>query len=137
VKRLKPARAVYVDPAWQFARAEGVDPRMFLEFQHATRDQIATMNPRWEDADVDVELATLAAWDSDSALGMVGQDAGLPEEPAVPSLVMLADRSFLVGPEDAALLRERGFEVRTVPGAGHTVQRDDFEGFMAALEGWV
>jgi pimeloyl-ACP methyl ester carboxylesterase len=137
VERLKPARAVYVDPAWQFARAEGVDPRMFVEFQHATRDQIATMNPRWEEADVDVELATLAAWDSDSALGMVGQEAGLPEAPAVPSLVMLADRSFLVGPEDAALLRERGFEVRTVPGAGHTVQRDDFEGFMAALEGWV
>jgi len=138
VDRLKPQRAVYSDPAWQFARAE-VDPAMFVAFQQAGREQISTMNPRWEEADVDVELATLAAWDSDSALALAGNHAyaGLPEAPAVPSLVQLADQSFLIGPEDAAQLRERGFEVRTVPGAGHTIHRDDFEGFMASLDGWI
>ncbi|MFJ6773967.1 alpha/beta fold hydrolase [Kitasatospora sp. NPDC091257] len=137
VERLKPARAVYVDPAWQFAQAEGVDPELFVEFRNAGREQIAAMNPRWEEADIDVELATLAAWDPDSALAMPGQDAGLPEAPTVPSLVVRADDSFLLGAADTGLLRERGFEVRTVPGAGHTVHRDDHAGFMAALEGWV
>ncbi|MGW7443499.1 alpha/beta fold hydrolase [Kitasatospora sp. NPDC054795] len=137
VERLKPARAVYVDPGWQFARAEGVDPTVFVEFRHAGREQITAMNPRWESADVDVELATLAAWDPDSALAMPGQESGLPTAPAVPSLVVLAEDSFLVSDADAELLRARGFEVRTVPGAGHTVHRDDHAGFMAALEGWI
>lgn len=137
VERLKPARAVYVDPAWQFARIEGADPRMFVEFRHATREQIAGFNPRWEAADVDVELATLAAWDEESALALSGQECGLPAAPAVPSLVLLADRSFLVSAEDAGLLRARGFEVRTVPGAGHTVHRDDHDGFLAGLDGWI
>ncbi|GAA2792313.1 alpha/beta fold hydrolase [Kitasatospora paracochleata] len=139
VERLKPARAVYSDPAWRFARAEGVDPRLFVEFKHASGGQIAALNPRWEQVDVEVELATLAVWDSDSALGLWAHhaDSGLPAAPAVPSLVQLADRSFLVDPQDAAVLRGRGFEVRTVPGAGHTVQRDDFDGFMASLEGWI
>ncbi|AUG75515.1 hypothetical protein CFP65_0553 [Kitasatospora sp. MMS16-BH015] len=137
VERLAPARAVYVDPAWQFGQAEGVDPAMFVEFRHATREQIAGLNPRWEAEDIEVELATLAAWDPDSALAMPGQHSGLPVAPAVPSLVVLADQSFLVSAEDAELLRRRGFEVRTVPGAGHTVHRDDHEGFLAALEGWI
>lgn len=137
VERLKPARAVYVDPAWQFGRVEGVDPRMFVEFRHATREQITALNPRWEAADVDVELATLAVWDEESALALSGQESGLPAAPAVPSLVVLADDSFLVAAEDAELLRARGFEVRTVPGAGHTVHRDDHDGFLTALDGWI
>ncbi|MFJ9691490.1 alpha/beta fold hydrolase [Kitasatospora sp. NPDC101183] len=136
VERLKPARAVYVDPAWEFARA-GVEPSNFVEFRHATREQVVGLNPRWEEADVEVELATLALWDPDTALALPGQEGGLPASPAVPSLVVLADGSFLVGPEDAALLRGRGFEVRTVPGAGHTVHRDDHDGFLSALEGWI
>ncbi|MEV7597039.1 alpha/beta fold hydrolase [Kitasatospora sp. NPDC089797] len=137
VERLAPARAVYVDPAWRFGAAAGVDPALFVQFRDATREQITTLNPRWAGADVDVELATLAAWDPDSALAMPGQESDLPTAAAVPSLVVLADRSFLVGAEDAELLRARGFQVRTVPGAGHTVHRDDHDGFMTALDGWV
>ncbi|MFJ5233885.1 alpha/beta fold hydrolase [Kitasatospora sp. NPDC088391] len=137
VDRLRPARAVYVDPAWQLERAAGLDPAVFVEFRHAGREQIEAMNPRWEAADVDVELATLAAWDPDSALALPGQSTELPAAPAVPSLVVLADGSFLLDDADAALLRTRGFEVRTVPGAGHTVHRDDHDGFLTALEGWI
>lgn len=55
----------------------------------------------------------------------------------VPSLVQLADPSFLISPERSLLLTERGFEVRSVAGAGHTIHRDDFEGFMSSLEGWI
>ncbi|MFD9127155.1 alpha/beta fold hydrolase [Kitasatospora sp. NPDC059571] len=135
---LAPARAVFVDPAWAFGSADGVDPAMFADFkQQATADLVRSMNPRWEEADVEVELATLAAWDADSALGLAGQPSGLPERAEVRSLVVLADRSFLVGPADADLLRSRGFEVRTVPGAGHTVHRDDLAGFLHALDGWI
>jgi hypothetical protein len=39
--------------------------------------------------------------------------------------------------QDAETLRERGFEIRTVPGAGRSIHRDDFDGFMTAPEGWI
>lgn len=148
---LRPARAVYVDPAWRIARPEdSFDPALFVEFADmATADTIAAMNPRWSAEDIEVELATFAAWDRRTALelsrhaaaaldtGTAGDGTGLPLTAVVPSLLMLADRSQLISAKDAEVLRERGFQSRTVPGAGHTIQRDDFEGFMAALDGWA
>ncbi|MCY0921082.1 MULTISPECIES: hypothetical protein [unclassified Streptomyces] len=88
------------------------------------------MNPRWEDADVDIELETLAVWDEATALCLAplfGTDL-LPAAPVVPSLVQLADPSFLISSERSLLLKERGFEVRSVAGAGHTIHRDDSRG---------
>nr|WSX48578.1 alpha/beta hydrolase [Streptomyces sp. NBC_00974] len=140
VDRLKPQRAVFSDPAWHLAAPEpGFGPEMFAQFKAASKEQIRAMNPRWEEADVDVELETLAVWDEATALSLgplMGTDL-LPAAPVVPSLVQLADPSFLISPERAAVLTERGFEVRSVAGAGHTIHRDDFDGFMASLEGWI
>ncbi|MFJ2742831.1 alpha/beta fold hydrolase [Streptomyces sp. NPDC087440] len=139
VDRLRPRRAVYSDPAWHMELPEGFGPEVFVQFKSAPREVIAGMNPRWADEDVDVELATLALWDERTALGLAdlaGRDL-LPAKPVVPSLVQLADPSLIINEERAALLRERGFEVRTVTGAGHTIQRDDFDGFMASLDGWI
>ncbi|MFI6147029.1 alpha/beta fold hydrolase [Streptomyces sp. NPDC051109] len=101
VDRLKPKRAVFSDPAWHLADpAEGMGPELLAQVKSAPREQIRAMNPRWEEADIDVELETPAVW-------------------------------------DAALLEEGGFEVRSVAGAGHTIHRDDFDGFTASLEGWI
>ncbi|MFG2334814.1 alpha/beta fold hydrolase [Streptomyces sp. NPDC048604] len=140
VARLAPKRAVYSDPAWHLATAEeGFDPELFVGFKSATAEQIRALNPRWEEADVAVELATLKDWDTRTAHALpefTGTDL-MPAGPEVPSLVTLADPSFLISAERAALLRERGFEVRTVAGAGHTIHRDDFDGFMSALDGWI
>ncbi|MEU1116132.1 MULTISPECIES: alpha/beta fold hydrolase [unclassified Streptomyces] len=138
-ERLAPARAVYCDPAWALGTDGAVDPAAFVAFQRLSRQVIAKFNPRWEAADVDVEVATLAAWDPDSALSLSGAHAAdhTPAAPVVPSLVQVADPSPVV---DAALKEElvrRGFEVRTVRGAGHTVYRDDFDAFMGSLEGWL
>ncbi|MEV7526293.1 alpha/beta hydrolase [Streptomyces sp. NPDC091371] len=140
VERLGPRRAVFSDPAWHLASpGEGFGPELFAQFKAATKEQIQGMNPRWEEADVDVELATLAVWDEATALGLgplLGADL-MPAAPTVPSLVQLADPSFLISQERAAVLKSRGFEVRSVAGAGHTIHRDDFDGFMASLEGWI
>ncbi|POX45456.1 alpha/beta hydrolase [Streptomyces sp. Ru71] len=140
VDRLRPSRAVYADPAWSTADPEAaVDPAVFAGFKNASREQITALNPRWSDEDVDVELATLADWDPHTARFLGGEPLGgfLPQHAVVPSMVALADPSFLVGPGDAELLRGRGFEVRTVAGAGHTLHRDDLEGFVNALDGWI
>ncbi|MCF3124454.1 MULTISPECIES: alpha/beta fold hydrolase [Streptomyces] len=138
-ERLAPARAVYSDPAWALDRASGVDPRVFVEFRRATRSIIANFNPRWEDADVDIEVATLALWDPDTTLALSGENAvdRSPAAPVVPSLVQVAETSFLLDDTFKKELARRGFEVRTVPGTGHTIHRDDFDAFMASLEGWV
>lgn len=144
VERLAPRRAVYCDPAWHLpgpaaggAGSEG--PARLAAAKTLAREEIAALNPRWEDADVDVEVASLAVWDEGTAYGIApafGADLR-PARAVVPSLVTTADPSPLVPPADAAELRSRGFEVRTVEGAGHTAHRDDFDAFMAALEGWV
>lgn len=141
VDELRPERAVYVDPAWHFASLEeGFDPGVFVRFADtATAASVSAANPRWANEDVEVELATLACWDRRTAaalLPLAGRTA-FPASAVVPSLVVLADESSMVTAGEAALMRERGFEVRVVPGAGHTVHRDDFAGFVTALDGWI
>ncbi|MFI5703078.1 alpha/beta fold hydrolase [Streptomyces xanthochromogenes] len=139
-ERLRPARAVYSDPAWNVnSPQENVSPEIFAQFKAATREMVAELNPRWEEEDVDIELATLGLWDEKTALGlaaMFGSDL-VPAKAVVPSLVQLAEASFVYDAAEAARLEARGFEVRTVKGAGHTIHRDDFDGFMASLDGWI
>lgn len=140
VERLQPRRAVYSDPAWSLGRlGQPVDPAVFVTFKTAGRMMVQSFNPRWDNADVDIELATLADWDTATAHALSAQrlEDRTPDKPVVPSLVQIAGEGFLFSDEAAAELTERGFEVRTVPGAGHTIHRDDFEGFMTGLEGWV
>jgi hypothetical protein len=139
VERLAPARAVYSDPAWPLGRAGSVDPAVFVEFQQASRTTIANLNPRWEDVDIDIEVATIAAWDPATALAVAGPNAidRTPAAPTVPSLVQVADPSFLISDDVKGELERHGFTVRTVRGAGHTIHRDDFDAFMGSLDGWI
>ncbi|WP_328960563.1 alpha/beta hydrolase [Streptomyces virginiae] len=140
VDRLRPARAVFSDPAFHLAApVDGFGPELLAQFKTATKEQIRAMSPRWDEVDVDIELETLAVWDERTALSLaplVGADL-MPAAPVVPSLVQLADPSTLITQERAQLLKSLGFEVRSVVGAGHTIHRDDFDGFMASLEGWL
>lgn len=140
VERLRPRRAVYSDPAWALAGlGQSVDPALFLAFKRADRARVRMFNPRWSEADIDIELATVADWDAATALALsAGHRADrTPQKPVVPSLVQFAGEGFLFSAPAAAELTDRGFEVRTVPGVGHTLHRDDFDAFMAGLEGWV
>ncbi|MEU7580341.1 alpha/beta hydrolase [Streptomyces sp. NPDC041068] len=138
-ERLAPRRAVYSDPAWALGIGGPVDAAAFVGFKRVSRAMIRGFNPRWEEADVDIEVATLAAWDTDTALSISGAHAvdHTPGAPVVPSLVQVAEPSLLINDALKEELARRGFEVRTVRGAGHTIHRDDFDGFMASLEGWL
>ncbi|MER7985843.1 alpha/beta fold hydrolase [Streptomyces noursei] len=140
VERLRPRRAVYCDPAWSLAGVgQAVDPAVFVTFKNADASRVRAFNPRWDDVDVAVELATIADWDTGTALALSGghlQDR-TPERPLVPSLVQIAGEGFLFTREAGKELARRGFEVRTVQGAGHTIHRDDLDGFLVGLEGWI
>ncbi|MFF8731845.1 alpha/beta fold hydrolase [Streptomyces sp. NPDC015171] len=139
VERLAPARAVYCDPAWDMREKLVQASAYFAAFKTANRVMISSLNPRWDEADVDIELATLAAWDPASAAVLPGIYAvsQTPARPLVPSLVVLAGTGELMRPGLGEMLVRRGFEVRTVDGAGHSLYRDDFDGFMGALDGWI
>lgn len=68
VDRLRPCRAVYCDPVWATSAPDRrVNAAAFVEGKNATREHIARLNPRWDEADIDVELATLADWDPDTS----------------------------------------------------------------------
>lgn len=140
VERLRPLRAVYSEPAWSSGDDEPpLDPEVLASAKNVTREHIAQSNPRWEAQDVDVEVAALADWDADTSYFLDGRPLTgfVPDRPAVPSLVQLAESSFLVYADEVARLRASGFELCSVTGAGHTVHRDDFDGFMKSLDGWV
>lgn len=140
VERLAPLRAIYVDPAWHLPTGDArTRAELFLQAKRLTREHIRVFNPRWAEEDLDIEIDTVGLWDERTAHSLValaGRDMW-PAKPVVPSLVTLADPSMLVTADDARMLAERGFELRTVAGAGHTIHRDDFDGFMTALKGWI
>ncbi len=140
VERLRPARAVYSDPAFAFSQVPtGANTAMRRMVAEATAESVRAANPRWSEADVEAELAGFAAFDPDF-FDVVAESASadrMPAAPAVPSLVQLADPSLTVDAEGARLLSERGFTVRVVKGAGHCVHRDDLPGFLASLDGWL
>jgi hypothetical protein len=50
---------------------------------------------------------------------------------------VLAEKSLLITAKVAAQLRRQGMTVTTVRGTGHTVFRDDHDGFMDAVSGWL
>ncbi|MFD0901250.1 alpha/beta fold hydrolase [Actinomadura sediminis] len=140
VADLRPARAVYSDPAWRLGGIEPDSPMLAFarRVKSMARDDIARQNPRWAPEDVDAEKADYADWDVSVIDALPGFGDRVPGgAPPVPSLVQVADPSDLVPADLADTLRGRGFEVRTVPDTGHCIHRDDLDAFTASLHGWI
>jgi pimeloyl-ACP methyl ester carboxylesterase len=142
IERLHPERVIYVDPAFSCPATDWFQRMLAPAFlrtlarQSATR--IAKRNPRWDPADVAIEVETMRAFDR-AAIPVVLTPSSMraPDAMTVPSLVVLADNSHLVKPHLADRLRDDGYAVRVVAGSGHTIHRDDHDGFMRALDGWI
>jgi len=140
--RLRPARAIYSDPAFVLPVIAAPDAIKYVRayIDEATAESVGTWWPRWSDADIAAELAAFSLFDRDvmSRLLELGGRSYLPDAAAVPSLVQLADLpGSVVSADTAATLRRRGFETVTVAGAGHCIHRDDLAGFLASLDGWI
>ncbi|MDT0321846.1 alpha/beta fold hydrolase [Streptomyces millisiae] len=137
--RLRPARAVYEDPAWYPWNGVGYGAFQpaFRAFKPWTADDVRAAHPTWPDDAVRARLAELRDWDPDTTRMAYLETAYVPVFPVVPSLVLLADPSDLVPPPLADHFAEVGFTLRTVPGTGHFTHVDNPDGFLAALDGWV
>lgn len=142
IERLHAERVVYVDPAFSCPAANWFQRMLAPAFLRTLARQsaaaIARRNPRWDPADVAIEVETFKAFDR-AVLPVVVTPSSMraPDTMAIPSLVVLADNSQLVKPELADRLRDDGYEVRIVAGSGHVINRDDHDGFMRALKGWI
>ena len=138
VEYLRPRRAIYEDPAWYPADAGfGAAQPAIRAMKDWDADQLRALSPHWSESNVQAELDALAAWDPDTTRMRYLETAYLPTFPVVPSLILLADPSAMIPPPIAERYRAAGFDTRTVPGTGHSIHTDDFEGFLAALEGWA
>ncbi|MGI5353204.1 alpha/beta fold hydrolase [Streptomyces sp. CA-250714] len=139
VDRLRPARAVYSDPGFLLGNVPAAATAAMREMViSSTAESIRERNPRWSPEDVAAEVAGFALFDVAFLDGVAQFDSDyLPETAVVPSLVQLSDPSLCIDAKGAALLRERGFEVRVVPESGHCIHRDDPAGFLKSLDGWI
>jgi pimeloyl-ACP methyl ester carboxylesterase len=130
--------AVYVDPAFAFPRGlRGAGLKaMFTLAPRPGAWMLRRLNPRWSDDDV--ELATLRDWDKRTILGFVNtRPLRSPRRLVAPSLVILAERSLLIGRHDIERMRRDGMTVEVMHGAGHTVFRDDHAHFMTLIAAWL
>jgi len=144
VAALAPSRVVYLDPPWspidRIAR-EGLFPDLD-SIARTTDDDLASMLhanfPRWSDRAIAVDVASWRLWDPRTAEWIdEATTSSVPEAPAAPSLVVVADPSPVCGALEQLIARERGFEVRTAEGLSHSLFRDDFSSFLGTLDGWL
>lgn len=80
--------------------------------------------------------AMWANWDSAMMHALADANKAAPyalAPPAVPSTLLLADKSFAVPPRTADALRELGWDVRVKPGAVHDLHVQDPEGVVDLL----
>ncbi|WP_375430634.1 alpha/beta fold hydrolase [uncultured Friedmanniella sp.] len=142
VSDLRPGKAVYLDPAFgpldPDAIADGTFPQ-FVDGTPMTRDELFSFHPEWTPSEIDQSLASYSRWSAEMlrAPGMLDIDVMPPSPPVVPSLIVLADPSDLVGADQRRQLEAAGYEFRVLAGAGHVLHADDPEGFVAVLDGWV
>ncbi|RJL23610.1 alpha/beta fold hydrolase [Bailinhaonella thermotolerans] len=140
VERLRPARAIYSDPAFRMPSLPDGTPmtEVFTRLKNSDAAQVRAAHPGWPEDEIPIELAGLADWDEATGHALAPY-AGVDHTPplVVPSLVQLADPSFLVPPAYAGELQAKGFEVRVVPGAEHTIHRHLFTPFMKSIDDWL
>ncbi len=137
---LSPRAAIYIDPAFAFPRGvRGVIYKaLFAILPRPRRSILVRLNPLWDPTDVDIELAGRRDWDRRTLLGFADTRPLVPPARLVaPSLVVLAEKSWLVPAQAVAALRKLGMTVETVPGSGHAVFRDQHAAFVRVLDRWL
>jgi len=138
--RLSPRTAIYIDPAFAFpGGVRGAFLKaLFALSPRPRRSILVRLNPKWDAADVEIELAGLRDWDRRTLFGFADTRLLVPPVNLVaPSLVVLAEKSWLVPAPTATALRRLGMTVETVPGSGHAVFRDQHAGFVRVLDRWL
>lgn len=101
---------------------------------------MAQTRPWRKSGDCEVEAQSARLFDVPTAVALelatVGPAFSAPST-SVPSLLIHADPSAFVRTERITELRDLGFDVRGVEGAGHSVWYGFFDDFIGTLDDWL
>ena len=122
--KLQAKHYIGVDPAFSLPWYFGPTMSVVAAFQSALpkRVQRAQAVRRTGEESADRQLANWAAWDRrmiPSLVRTANRPAFVPQPPAVPSTLVLAEHSIVVPPPVAREFAARGWDVRVLPGAPH------------------
>lgn len=134
--RLPLELAVYVDTTCAF---QGGADREKLATQYAAdrelrrdAEALRAARPQYSAQDALVEARAAARFDPATAAS-ISSGADVSYTPAPGSILVRADRSSFVSDKDARHLAARGIDVRSIPGAAHTVWYSHFDEFVASV----
>lgn len=142
---LRPSRAVYVDIPLTDEGSKPTAGDLASRFRTAqagrTAEGLRISKPAWSERDREVEASAAERFDVATAVALelahARNPVSQPPTAEIPSLVVRAEPSRYVSKARAAELAALGFEVRSVPGAGHSIWYGHFDEFMHALDGWI
>jgi pimeloyl-ACP methyl ester carboxylesterase len=127
---LRPRRAVFVDPPW--LRTSG--QLALLRALPTTPDELPA---HWSAQDAAVDLASNAQLDPAVGQALAAELATLGAVPVparvTSSTVLVPELEPVLPVEAHGALLAAGYEIRTQPGVGHVMHRDDLEGFLDLL----
>lgn len=139
--RLRPRRAVYVDTPFvvtKYRDPAALTSDLATAKQRRTLEYLRRERSWWTEEDRVADADAARLFDVPTSVSMSMSAAGIDlTPPAAQSLMVVAEPSDYVGPTEVERLTALGFEVRGVPGAGHSIWYGHFEEFMAALDGWI
>lgn len=140
---LRPRRLVLEDPAVLVA-ADAIKAHVAAsEAMPRDVESLLAQNPRWTRADAEAKAEAFAdlSWDAIHAIAATApwDERASYSKLACPSLLILADPSTLVPPDDAreaeAILGPGS--VVTIENATHNIHREFLPEFLAALRAWL
>lgn len=138
VDRLRPARAVYLDPAWMLRKDFVFSPALRPDGTIVDLEQLADMRPGFSRAHL--ENVRRAAGLLDPAWfrspNPVLPDMSPPAHPTASSLVVLADPPVAVPSHLRLWLTEHGYVVREVPGGDHALHVRNLVETQRAIGDW-
>ncbi|MDP9181759.1 MAG: alpha/beta fold hydrolase [Actinomycetota bacterium] len=132
-ERLRPRRAVFVDPSWLRPRGE---VSLTAALPLAPSDLPAELG--WSAAEVAVDLASNRRTDPLVATSLLAalaphEHIEPPPAPHPGALVLVPELSPVLPVAAHPVLAALGYEIRTLAGVRHVLHRDDFDGFMDLL----
>ena len=143
VETLQPAAAIYSDPGLSVPQERTDQPEDSMAEVAAllsmTEEQLAAANPGMSVEQITADAAGYRRFDP-AFMAAVGAPGALraPSTPAtVPSLVLRAEESWTVPDTMARDLVALGFDVRTIAGAGHGIDRDRPAEYLDAIQSFT
>lgn len=139
VDRLLPRRAIYLDPGWDIPEDLVLELPRRADGSLAGVEELTALLPGRSRAHVEQAARALAAFDP---LAITAPHVPLlsltpPENPVVPSLVVVPEPSDVVSPGLQARLLSGGYAVRCLPGAGHDLHVVNLQETQRAVEDWL